>query len=319
MSEWMIETLGLTKIYGSGWRRKVEVSAVSDLDLKVGQGQILAFLGPNGAGKTTTAGLLMGFLKPTTGNIQVLGSCPGNREVRARIGYLPEHDSFYPFITAIELLNFSARLSRIPSIKRKERIAGLLDRLGLWEARNRRIGEYSKGMLRRLGLAQALLNDPELLILDEPTTGLDPVGRKEARSILQDLRNHGATVFLSSHILSEAELICDHVAIIQKGRLLRQGALCDVLGPPVTYEISFTDPSGAIINELRKSGIPIESDNERHTIMSRSEQHAQEVTEVVRAKGGILLSLVPKHQTLEEVFLKTIAASEASQNSSGDE
>ncbi len=309
MSDWVIETQRLSKTFVSGRWHKRRVEAVVDVDLCVGRGEIFAFLGPNGAGKTTTINLLMGFVYPTRGSIRLFGLPPEDHRVRQRIGYLPEQYAYYSFLTAPQLLNVFGQLFRIPRATRRERIERLLRQFGLWEARHKKIGTYSRGMRQRLGLAQALLNEPELLILDEPTSGFDPLGRRRVRNILLDLKRRGVTIFLSSHILSEVELIGDRVAIIHRGRIIKQGALADIVGAHSGYEIAFIDSSGAAISRLEEMGVQVRSDGEEQKTFTVDESLAQAIVDVIRAHGGRLKAFVPRTRTLEEVFLELVGAS----------
>ena len=201
-----------------------EVQALAGIDLEVLEGTVFGFLGPNGAGKTTTMHILLGFLEPTDGEAYIFGRNVKASIARQRIGYLPEHPQTYPFLTGEELLHMSGRLFGLRRGTVKDRTRRLLEAVGLAEAARRRIGTYSRGMLQRIGLAQALINDPDLVILDEPTSGLDPVARMEIRALISWLRNQGKTVFFSSHELSEVEMVCDYVAILSNGRIAVQGS-----------------------------------------------------------------------------------------------
>lgn len=225
----VLEARGLSKTYTSRFPRRESFAALTDVSFEVRQGEILAFLGPNGAGKTTGINMLLGFLEPTSGEGKLFGLNPNDPRARARLGYLPESYSFYPAFTAPTLLDYFGRLAGIAKPERRRRIDALLQRVGLTEARSRPVGKYSRGMRQRLGIAQALLNNPELLILDEPTSGFDPLGRLMVRNLLVDLKNAGASILLSSHILSEVEAICDRVVILNRGRTVRQGTLDEVL------------------------------------------------------------------------------------------
>jgi len=317
MSDWVIETRDLAKIYASGWRRKNRVEAVADLNLEVGRGEIFAFLGPNGAGKTTTINLLMGFLQPTRGQVTLFGSAPSDRWVRARIGYLPENYAFYSFLTAPKLLNFFGRLFGLPARVRRERIEQLLRRLGLWDTRDKKIGTYSRGMRQRLGIVQALLNEPDLLILDEPTSGFDPFGRRMVRDFLLELKQRGTSIFLSSHILSEVEVVCDRVAIINRGRLVQQGTLREVIGSHTGYEIAFTDPHGSIVPRVREMNLKVALVEQQVQTFTGDEALAQAVVDTIRSGGGTLKAFVPKTRTLEAVFLELVGASEQARAFSG--
>jgi len=223
-----IKTEGLTKAYRSFWGRK-KVLALNKLNIIVRKGEIFGLLGPNGSGKTTTLKLLLGLIFPTAGMAHVLGKTTDDVTVKSRIGFLPEESCFYRFLNADETLDFYGQLFRIPGKERKLRINRLLNRVGLEFARKRPLKQYSKGMLRRIGIAQALINDPDLIILDEPTSGLDPIGTRETKDLVLELKSQGKTVLLCSHLLSDVQDICDRVAIIDKGELQISGTIGEYL------------------------------------------------------------------------------------------
>jgi len=218
--EYAIQTTDLSVEFSS---KRETVRVLDHLNLNVPKGRVFGFLGPNGAGKTTTMHVLLGFIEATSGEAKMLGTDVRQSIARRQIGYLPEHPDTYRFLTGRELLSMTARIFRINGKERADRIAELLEMAGMSEAADRRIALYSRGMMQRICLAQALINDPELIILDEPTGGLDPIGRMEIRKIIADLRKRGKTVFFSSHELSEVELVCDEIAILSKGRLVANG------------------------------------------------------------------------------------------------
>ena len=224
-----IRTEGLTKHYSVGFWRPRPYVALDGLSLEVAPAEIFGFLGPNGAGKTTTLKLLMQLVYPTSGAAWILGKPVGDLDVKRRIGYLPENPYFYDYLTAEELLRFYAKIFRIPKGQIEDRIDEVLKLVELHEARKRPIRTYSKGMQQRVGLAQALINNPDLLILDEPTSGLDPIGRMKVRQIIQRLKNEGKTVFFSSHELGEVETVCDRVAILADGELKAAGRVVDLV------------------------------------------------------------------------------------------
>jgi len=304
MSETVISADSLTKRFTSGVFRKRSVEAVKDLTLEIKRGEIFAFLGPNGAGKTTTINLLMGFLKPTRGAVSVFGLPAGAVEARRRIGYLPENYAFYNFFTAPTLLDYFGQLFHIPAKERRTKIEKLLHQLDLWQARNLAIGKYSRGMRQRLGIIQALMNDPELLILDEPTSGFDPHGRKMVRELLLQRKAEGATILLSSHILSEVEAICDRVAIVDRGRLIKLGNLSDLIGAHIGYEIKFCGVEPRIAGDLQSLGLKVQLVGDQFQTFTGDEQLGQRVVDVVRANGGLLKAYVPITRTLEDVFLE---------------
>ena len=224
----VVETQGLTKVFKDFWGRP-KARAVNDLDLAVGHGQVFGLLGPNGSGKSTTVKLLLGLLYPTRGSVRVLGESPTRVATKRRVGYLPEESYLYRYLTARETLDFFGALFRIPPEERKRRCDQLLDMVGLSNARDRAVGEFSKGMARRIGLAQALINDPDLVILDEPTSGLDPIGCREVKDLIRLLAGRGKTVVLCSHLLADVEDVCDEVVILYGGKVRAQGSLSDIL------------------------------------------------------------------------------------------
>jgi ABC-2 type transport system ATP-binding protein len=223
-----ISVQGLTKTYASGWPWRAPIVALTNLALSVERGEIYGFLGPNGAGKTTTLKILLGLMSATSGRAYVLGQPAGHVETRAKIGFLPESPYFYDYLTAEEFLGFYGRLAGLERSMIHRRVAELLELVGLADARTRQLRKFSKGMLQRVGLAQALIHDPELIILDEPMSGLDPIGRKQVRDLILGLRERGKTVFFSSHIISDVEVLCDRVGIVVKGKLLASGRIEDL-------------------------------------------------------------------------------------------
>lgn len=224
----IVSATGLSKVFRDFWRRP-KVCAVDSLDLELRPGEVLGLLGPNGSGKSTTIKMILGLLRPTHGRIEILGRSPDHPTVRARIGYLPELSHLYQYLTPRETLDFYGGLFGLPRRTRRERTAQLLDMVDLEDAADRPVGEFSKGMARRVGLAQALINDPEIIILDEPTSGLDPLGRHNVKSIVRTLAQAGKTVLLSSHLLGEIEDVCDRVAILHRGKLQAEGRLDHLL------------------------------------------------------------------------------------------
>ncbi|MFQ5462102.1 MAG: ABC transporter ATP-binding protein, partial [Phycisphaerae bacterium] len=224
----VVHTAGLCKTFKDFWRRP-RAEAVKDLNLEIQPGEVFGLLGPNGSGKTTTIKMLLGLLYPTSGRISVFGSAPTDVAVKARIGFLPEESYLYRFLVAGETLDYFGRLFRLPGRIRTERTERLLDMVGLRQEAKRPVGEYSKGMARRIGLAQALINDPELLILDEPTSGLDPIGARQIKDVIRELGRKGKTILLSSHMLADVEDVCDRVVILYGGQQMASGDTDDLL------------------------------------------------------------------------------------------
>ena len=230
----------LEKVFRDFWRRP-RVKAVQDLSFEIRSGEVFGLLGPNGSGKSTTIKMILGLLFPTRGSLRVLGQSPRDIKIKARIGYLPEESHLYPHLTAAETLDFYGRLFDLAAGERRERARQLLDMVGLQHARNRLVGEFSKGMMRRIGIAQALINDPDLVILDEPTSGLDPIGCRQVKDLLLTLAKRGKTVILSSHLLADVEDVCDRIAILFNGRLQALGSIRDLLEVRGTTRITLPD------------------------------------------------------------------------------
>ena len=237
-----IQAQSLTKTFRDFWHRP-RVEAVRSISFSVPTGQVFGLLGPNGSGKSTTIKMILGLLFPTSGTLEVLGASPRSTAVKSRIGYLPEESYLYPHLTPLETLTFYAHLFRIPPAEARLRIEQLLDMIGLSHARNRPVGEFSKGMARRIGLAQALLNDPDLVILDEPTSGLDPQGTRQVKDLILALAARGKTVLLTSHLLADVEDVCQQVAILFNGRILAQGTLDELLAQKDKTTLTFPTPS----------------------------------------------------------------------------
>ena len=233
----VLETRNLSKSFCDFWGRP-RVQAVEQLNLTIRQGEVFGLLGPNGSGKSTTIKMLLDLLRPTHGRIAIFGGLPGDLTVKARVGYLPEESHLYPYLTGEETLQFFARLFDLSPEERASRVAGLINMVGLGDDRRRRVGEYSKGMQRRLGLAQALLNDPDLIILDEPTSGLDPLGMREVKDLLRHLARRGKTVLMCSHLLAEVEDVCDRVHILYQGHSIASGTLDELLDEPNQMQLT---------------------------------------------------------------------------------
>ena len=232
-----IEAAGLTKIFRDFWHRP-KVAAVQGIDFEVRRGEVFGLLGPNGSGKSTTIKMLLGLLHPSRGSLRILGRSPRDVKVKERIGYLPEESHLYPYLTSAETMDFYGRLFDLPSVERRKRIEQLLEMIGLQHARNRRVGEFSKGMMRRIGLAQALINDPDLVILDEPTSGLDPIGCRQMKDLILTLSKRGKTVVMSSHLLADVEDVCDRVAILYNGKVQAMGAIDDLLEEKTRHRVT---------------------------------------------------------------------------------
>jgi ABC-2 type transport system ATP-binding protein len=301
----IVEIDNLTKDYEVGFWRKRKVRALDGLSLTVEQGQILGFLGANGAGKTTTLKLLMRLIYPTGGAARILGHDISDVRMHARIGYLPENPYFYDYLTAREFLNFCGELFGLNSNTRKRQTDDLLSRVNLdsksWD---RQLRKFSKGMLQRVGLAQALVNDPEIVFLDEPMSGLDPVGRREVRDLIASLRTQGKTVFMCSHILSDIEVLCDSVAILKHGRLAQAGSLDELRAHAINQiEIIASGADEAMLKQQlgRNAAVTMTAGGLRIEVSDEKEVDA--VLAALRKANGKLVSVQPVRQSLEELFL----------------
>jgi len=295
----VIDVRDVTKVYRGAFGTQ-RVVALSGVSFTVEAGEVCAFLGPNGAGKTTTINLLMGFHRPESGEIRVLGRSPDDVQAKMRIGFLAENFAFYRYLTGPKLMQLHRGL--LGNTTPSARVAELLARVGLQAYEKRKIGKYSRGMLQRLGLAQALLADPQLLILDEPTSGLDPAGRQEVLGLLKSLKAEGKTVFLSSHILSEVEQICDRVVIIDRGRVVRAGRLDEIVGAGERIEIVASWVTAALEKVAVACGAVVErGSNSVRIVVEAARRH--ELTTALWGAGCEVLSITPLRASLQEVFL----------------
>jgi ABC-2 type transport system ATP-binding protein len=308
--EYAIEIKNLSKDYETGFWRKKRVRALDGLTLNVRPGQIFGFLGGNGAGKTTTIKTLMGLIFPTEGSAKILGHDISDVQMHRRIGYCPENPYFYDYLTARELLKYFTELFGFDKTKSKAKCEELLDAVGLAEKdRGRQLRKYSKGMLQRVGIAQSLLNDPEIVFLDEPMSGLDPVGRREVRELIAGLRTKGTTVFMSTHILSDIEALCDEVAILRGGKLAASGSLDELLtasGETRTLEISVQGVAADTIRERIEliAGATLTPEASGAIIRVLDETDIDAVLQITRNAGGHLASIKPVKQSLEELFVR---------------
>ena len=279
----VIETRSLSKTYRDFWGRQ-KVHALKALDLEVRRGEIFGLLGPNGSGKTTTIKLILGLLFPTSGQALVFGKDASDVQKNERIGYLPEESYLYKFLNAEETLDFYGRLFNMPAATRRQRVEELIDMVGLNWARRRQLKEYSKGMTRRIGLAQALINDPELIVLDEPTTGLDPMGTREMKDLIMRLRDEGKTILMCSHLLPDVQDVCDRIAILYQGELKELGRVDRLL--------TVQD-----VTQVQARGL--------------SEAAKAEIRAIIAKDGASLLSMDNPTSTLEDIFLDIVRDSEA--------
>ncbi len=283
------------------------VVAVRELDLDVAKGEIFGFIGPNGAGKTTTIKMLTGLILPSAGDAWIRELPVSNPESRVNLGFMPEGTFFHEYLTAREFLDFHASLLRIPREVRRERIPALLERVGLREAADRQIRRYSKGMRQRAGLAQALMGDPEIVILDEPMSGLDPLGRRDVRDLILALRDEGKTIFFTSHILQDAEVICDQVAILLNGTVVRQGYLDELLGQELSgAELVVEGITEELYEELARDSQRAVVQGPRFLFEFADEAEAEKALDRVRQASGRVRSLVPKRRSLEDLLVKGV-------------
>ena len=282
-SDIVVETRNLTKIYRDFWGRQ-KVRALKALDLEVKRGEVFGLLGPNGSGKTTAMKLMLGLLFPTSGEVFVLGKPATDVEKNEKVGYLPEESYLYRFLNAEETLDFYGRLFNISGAVRRQRVAQLINMVGLESAKRRQLREYSKGMTRRIGLAQALINDPDLILLDEPTSGLDPIGTKNMKDLILELKSQGKTVIMSSHLLADVQDVCDRIGILHQGELKELGRVEDLL--------KVSDQT-----EIRASGL--------------SEEARKRIEQIIEEDNSKLVFSGHPTTTLEDLFLSIIAESES--------
>jgi ABC-2 type transport system ATP-binding protein len=306
-----LATDALTKDYAVGFWRKRPYRALDRLSLEVEPGEVFGFLGPNGAGKTTTLKLLMQLVYPTSGQAEIFGRPVGDAAVKRRLGYLPENPYFYDYLTAEELLTYFAGLFGYGPAERRARASRLLDDVGIGRERRLQLRKFSKGMLQRVGIAQALINDPELVIFDEPMSGLDPLGRREVRSLILRLRDRGCTVFFSSHVLSDAETLCSRVAILAKGRLMKSGRLADMLDLQAHgWELVVGSVTDELARTLESRARRITKISEgRYTVELPVEPPPDRVLSEIAATGATVVSLNPLRETLEDIFVEQVAKS----------
>jgi ABC-2 type transport system ATP-binding protein len=303
ITEYAIEAAGLEKIYRSRFRGR-EIKAVSNLSLRVPAGVKFGLLGANGAGKTTFVKMLLSAVNPTSGSAALFAKDARQPEARRPVGYLPENHRFPTYLTGHGMLDFYAALSGLEAIQRKRRIPELLDLVGLKDWGDVRIKKYSKGMLQRLGLAQALIHRPKLLILDEPTDGVDPVGRRHIRDILNGLTGTGVTVFINSHLLSEVEAFCEYVAILKRGELALEGKI-SVLLATRGYQVVVSGITDQLLNDIRANGASISPLPDAVEVRVTNREEANLVIDKVRQHGGLIESVFASTSSLEDVFIRT--------------
>jgi ABC-2 type transport system ATP-binding protein len=307
-----IEIKNLVKRYRNMITREW-VNAVNDISLDVYQGEIFGFLGPNGAGKTTTIKALLGLIFPDSGVVNVLGHAPGDNDVKAKISYLPESPYFYEHMSAKEIIMFYASLFGLDSRERAKRADYLIDLVGLTSAGTKPLRAFSKGMLQRVGIAQSLINDPKILFFDEPTSGLDPIAHRDIRDLILHLRTEGRTLFLSSHQLSDVELVCDRVSILYRGKIRKMGRVDELVtgGSVEVITLGLTIDATAH-SELTALGAKAEQSGRETIIVGRADTETKNaLIDWIRRSGGQLISVTPTRRTLEDIFIETVREGEA--------
>jgi ABC-2 type transport system ATP-binding protein len=303
----VIQTEQLSKIFRVGfWGRKVK--AVDRLNLNVRRGEVFGFLGPNGAGKTTTLKILMGLIYPTSGTARILDRPMGDVGVKHQIGFLPESPYFYDYLTGEEFLRFYGQLFGLHGTALTNRIKYLLELVGLPHVTKLQLRKFSKGMLQRIGIAQALINDPHLVVLDEPMSGLDPVGRKEVRDLILRLKEEGKTIFFSSHILHDAELLCDRVSILVKGRIVAMGSVKDLVGhaSASSIEVVVEGFSQEGLGHVQPMVERIAAQGGRTLLVLKGQAQLNGALDVIRAAKATLISVTPHQSSLEDLFMKEV-------------
>lgn len=299
-SAWAVDLRDVRKTYGK------HVHALRGVNVRVGRGEIFGLLGPNGAGKSTLVKIMMTVVRPDRIDGTVLGHPIGHRRTMARIGYLPEAHRFPSYLTGRQLLDYYAALARVRRADRRRRAPQLLDRVGMGDWAKTKISNYSKGMLQRLGIAQALMNDPDLVVLDEPTDGLDPIGRRDVRELLLELKARGKTVFLNSHLLSELELVCDRVSILLAGAVAREGTLSELSGDTLEYRIVAIGDLTPMREEIDRLGGSLQGDT--ITLANRDRTAVNKVIDLLRARGHMIESVAPQRCSLEDIFVEAMGA-----------
>ena len=304
-SEKVVQIDRLCKIFKVGfWGRRV--TAVDGVSLEVHQGEVFGFLGPNGAGKTTTVKMLMGLIYPSGGSATLFGRPVGDPVAKAKVGFLPESPYFYDYLTGREFLKFYGHLFGFFGATLEKRVDELLNLVGMTHARDLQLRKFSKGMLQRVGIAQALINDPELIILDEPMSGLDPIGRKEVRDLILRLKESGKTVMFSSHILHDAEVLCDRVAMIMKGKLVACGQVSDLIERGTTQEVEMVIDRllPEALDRIKPLATKVVLQGERVMVALTSQQNVDQAIDIVRSTKAKLVALTPHKSSLEDLFIR---------------
>ena len=299
MTDLAITTHQLRKVYG-------DTPAVASLDLAVPRGEIFGFLGPNGAGKSTCVKMLLGLVFPTEGSGTLLGSPLGDLRIKSKIGFLPELFRFHEWFTAREFLDFHGKLYGMSAKQRKQRISEVLALVNLEHTAGQQLRTFSKGMLQRIGIAQALLHDPELIFLDEPTSALDPIGRRLVRDIIRKLKAEQKTVFLNSHLLSEVEAVCDRVAIIQRGEVVRDGTLDELLAARRLLDVHVEGMSAAVLERVKLQWTVAASEGNQLTLALEDPADVPQIVELLVTGGAAIHHVALRHESLEDLFVRTV-------------
>jgi len=300
----VVRVSGLEKTFRIGFFRK-KVEAVRGVDFEVRQGEIFGLLGPNGAGKTTTIKTMLRLIFPSRGEIALFGAPPGDRRSMQRIGYMPENPYVYQYLRPLEFLDLCGRLVGLSAKERRARSEAMIEKVGLGHAVDRPIGKFSKGMMQRVGLAQALLHDPELLVLDEPMSGLDPVGRKEIRDVLLEQRRRGKTLVFTSHILSDVEMLCDRVVILQRGKVTASGTMNELLRPEVRLvEVVLERVDAGLRARLEAVATSVEEVEQQLSVWVEGDDKVGEILTLALDGGAKVQAVTPKRETLENLFLR---------------
>ncbi len=303
---------GLAKTFRTPFSRR-EVRALDGLDLRVAAGEVFGLLGPNGAGKTTTVKILLGLTHPTSGRAELFGLPAASPESRRRVGYLPEGHRFPGYLTARQTLSIFGRMSGVEDSELKARIPGLLARVRLTDWADVKVKRFSKGMTQRLGLATALVHRPDLLLLDEPTDGVDPVGRREIRDLLREEAARGVAILLNSHLLSEIEMTCDRVAVLRKGKAVATGRIADLTAQGFTYRFVGSPMDEGLVGLFRETGASAERVNGHVKLTARDAGHLNALVDAARARGVLVTELTPVRSTLEDVFVDLVKAGDAAE------
>ena len=312
----VIEAQGLRKVYRSRFGSR-SILALDGVDLAVRRGEMFGLLGPNGAGKTTTVKILLGLARPTQGEARLFGIPVAHPESRRRVGYLPEGHRFPGYLTARQTLEIFGRMSGVGSSDLHSRIPRLLDRVRLLPWSDVRVKKFSKGMTQRLGLASALVHEPEVLLLDEPTDGVDPVGRREIRDLLKEEAGKGRAILLNSHLLSEIEQTCDRVAVLQRGRVVASGTIPELTATTSRYRMVALPIDEALVSSLRETGATVDRVNGHLEVTARDLEHLNVLVDRVRARGSALAELSPVKSSLEDVFVELVRTPSPAHSASG--